>query len=57
MGVVGTPTSCLLFYRNQGCTFEGGSESLGDTSPYRKLYQQFGAVCGNEELFLRKINL
>jgi hypothetical protein len=31
-----------------------GSESIGDTSPYRKLYQQFGSICGNEELFLRK---
>jgi hypothetical protein len=23
-------------------------ESQGDTSPYQKLYQQFGAVCGND---------
>jgi len=30
------------------------NESQGNTSSYRKLYQQFGAVCGNEESFLQK---
>jgi len=29
-------------------------ESQGNTTSYRKLYQQFGTVCGNEESFLRK---
>jgi hypothetical protein len=31
-----------------------GNESQGNTSPYRKLYQQFGAVCGNDYSFLIK---
>jgi hypothetical protein len=32
----------------------GGNELPGDTSPYRKLYEQFGAVCGKDYSFLIK---
>jgi hypothetical protein len=28
--------------------YKEGNESQDNTSPYRKLYQQFGAVCGND---------
>jgi hypothetical protein len=28
-------------------------ESQGDVSPYRKLYKQFGTICGND-MFLQK---
>jgi len=30
-----------------------GNKSQGNTSPYQKLYQQFGAVCGNRRSSLK----
>jgi hypothetical protein len=55
VGVVGTPDELFILLQDGGCRLESRSESLGDTSPYRKLYQQFGAVCGNRLVVLAKI--
>jgi hypothetical protein len=55
VGVVGTPDELFVLLQDRGCRSESSSESLGDTSPYRKLYQQFGAVCGNRLVVLTKI--
>jgi hypothetical protein len=54
-GPVGTPDEPFVILQiTRRTNIEEGNESQGNTSPYRKLYQQFGAVCGNDESFLRK---